>query len=158
VPVTFEAVPVVFWLSVGTSAAAIARNVGTPAVPFGADRNVLALCDAKLDAVTASVPPSVRDPEVVTVPLRLSPLTVPVPPTEVTVPAFDVKPEGLLAGYAPKAVKAAPAEVAPVPPLAIATVPVTFDAVPVVFWLRVGNVQFVKVPEEGVPSAPPGTR
>src|ERR1700733_10583563 len=29
--------------------------------------------------------------------------------------------------------------VAPVPPLAIPTVPVTFDAVPVVFWLSVGT-------------------
>jgi hypothetical protein len=38
----------------------------------------------------------------------------------------------------------------------MATTPVTFDAVPVVFWLSVGNVQFVRVPEEGVPSAPPG--
>jgi hypothetical protein len=97
VPVTLAAVPVVFWLSVGTSAATIARNVGVPAVPLGADRNVLAVCDAKLEAVTASVPPSVSEPDVVTVPLRLSPLTVPVPPTEVTVPVFEVKPDGLLA-------------------------------------------------------------
>ena len=29
-------------------------------------------------------------------------------------------------------------------------------ALPVVFWLSVGNVQFVSVPDEGVPSAPPG--
>ena len=35
--------------------------------------------------------------------------------------------------------KAALAVVCPVPPLAIATVPVTFDAVPVVFWLKVGK-------------------
>ena len=88
---------------------------------------------------------------------------------------------------------AACAVVPPVPPLAIATVPVTFAAVPVVFWLpavltpgklmlaeplndtppmvravwrvvavaalpvvlwfSVGKVQFVKVPEDGVPSA-----
>ena len=34
----------------------------------------------------ASVPPSVRLPEVVTVPVRVIPLTVPVPPTLVTVP------------------------------------------------------------------------
>lgn len=32
----------------------------------------------------------------------------------------------------------------------------TDPALPVVFWLSVGNVQFVSVPEEGVPSAPPG--
>jgi hypothetical protein len=30
-------------------------------------------------------------------------------------------------------------------------------ALPVVFWLSVGNVQFVSVPDEGVPSAPLGT-
>ena len=47
--------------------------------------------------------------------------------------------------------------VAPVPPLATETVPVTLDAVPVVFWFRVGNVQLVRVPEDGVPSAPPST-
>ena len=44
---------------------------------------------------------------------------------------------------------------APVPPLATATTPVTFAAVPVVFWLNVGqlNVPDVKLPEVGVPSA-----
>ena len=35
--------------------------------------------------------------------------------------------------------------------LVVATLP----ALPVVFWFNVGNVQFVKVPEDGVPSAPP---
>ena len=35
-PVTLDAVPVVFWLSVGTSAATIARKVGAPAEPSGA--------------------------------------------------------------------------------------------------------------------------
>ena len=33
-----------------------------------------------------NVPPKVRLPEVVTVPVNVKPLTVPVPPTEVTVP------------------------------------------------------------------------
>ena len=44
--------------------------------------------------------------------------------------------------------------VKPVPPLAIATVPVTLDAVPVVFWLKVGqvNVPVLKLPDVGVPS------
>jgi hypothetical protein len=42
-----------------------------------------------------------------------------------------------------------------VPPLATATVPVTLAAVPVVFWLSVGNVQLAKLPEAGVPNAPP---
>ena len=53
--------------------------------------------------------------------------------TLVTVPVLLVYPLGLDAGYAPKLVNAAEAVVAPVPPLAIATVPVTLDAVPVVF-------------------------
>ena len=34
-----------------------------------------------------SVPPRVNEPDVVTVPVSVMPLTVPVPPTEVTVPA-----------------------------------------------------------------------
>ncbi len=34
---------------------------------------------------------------------------------------------------------------------------VAVAALPVVFWFRVGNVQFVRVPEEGVPIAPPFT-
>ena len=48
---------------------------------------------------------------------------------------------------------AAFAVVAPVPPLAIATVPVTLLAVPVVFWLKVGqvNVPVLKSPDCGVP-------
>jgi hypothetical protein len=36
-------------------------------------------------------------PDVVTVPERDRPLVEPVPPTEVTVPVFEVKPDGLLA-------------------------------------------------------------
>ena len=84
-----EAVPVVFWLSVGTSAATSARNVGVPAEPLGAASTVLALCDAKSDGVTASVPPNVKLPLVVTVPVRVNPLTVPVPPTLVTVPVVE---------------------------------------------------------------------
>lgn len=43
VPVTLLAVPVVFWFRVGTSAATIARNVGTPAVPLGAAKKKLAV-------------------------------------------------------------------------------------------------------------------
>jgi hypothetical protein len=45
--------------------------------------------------------------------------------------------------------------VTPVPPEATARVADKPAAVPVVFWFNVGNVQFVKVPEDGVPSAPP---
>ena len=36
VPVTLAAVPVVFWFSVGMSAATMALKVGAPAVPLGA--------------------------------------------------------------------------------------------------------------------------
>jgi hypothetical protein len=35
--------PVVFWFSVGMSAATIALNVGAPATPFGAAKTVLAV-------------------------------------------------------------------------------------------------------------------
>ena len=54
-----------------------------------------------------------------------------------------------------KAVIAAACVVCPVPPLAKLTVPVTLLAVPVVFWLNVGqvNVPVLKLPEVGVPSA-----
>ena len=68
------------------SAATTALKVGTPAAPFGAARNVLAVWLAKLEGKTDNVPPSVKLPLVVTVPLRLKPLTVPVPLTLVTVP------------------------------------------------------------------------
>ena len=46
--------------------------------------------------------------------------------------------------------------VTPVPPEATAKVAESPAAVPEVFWLSVGNVQFVSVPLDGVPSAPPG--
>jgi hypothetical protein len=44
-----------------------------------------------------SAPPRVSVPEVVTDPVSVMPLTLPAVPTEVTVPVFDVKPDGLLA-------------------------------------------------------------
>jgi hypothetical protein len=50
---------------------------------------------AKLEEVTESVPPRVKLPEDVTVPLSESPLTVPVPPTEVTVPVLAVAPAAI---------------------------------------------------------------
>lgn len=47
---------------------------------------------------TASVPPSVSVPDVVIAPpVKVKPVEPPEPETEVTVPVFDVKPEGLLA-------------------------------------------------------------
>jgi hypothetical protein len=84
--------PVVFWFSVGTSAATIVLKVGTPAAPLGAAKNVFAVCDEKFEGRTARVPPSVRLPVEVTVPVRVRPETVPVPPTEVTVPVVDEVP------------------------------------------------------------------
>ena len=47
-------------------------------------------CDVKL--TLDNVPPSVRLPEVVTVPVNVMPFTVPVPPTDVTVPVLAVAP------------------------------------------------------------------
>ena len=43
VPVMFDAVPVVFWFKVGTSAATKARKVGDPFDPFGAAKKVFAV-------------------------------------------------------------------------------------------------------------------
>ena len=119
--------------------------------------------------VSDKVPPNVSEPLPVTVPVRVNPETVPVPPTEVTVPVvLDVPApiavrnaaasrlltvlSALMRGkliaatfvsvnrfepsvVAPRLVRAAAAVVAPVPPLATATVPVTLAEVPVVFWL-----------------------
>ena len=109
------------------------------------------------------MPPKVKLPDAVTVPLRDSPLTVPVPLTLVTVPApmavrneVSLKEETVLSALnrgnvtalglvivkrlppsvvAPRPVRAPGAVVAPVPPFAMATVPVTLAAVPDVFWL-----------------------
>ena len=44
--VRVAALPVVFWLSVGISAATTARNVGTPAKPVGAAKIKFAVLDA----------------------------------------------------------------------------------------------------------------
>jgi len=52
-----------------------------------------------------SVPPSVSEPDVVTVPVSVMPLTVPVPPTEVTVPVPAVE-EIVKLGYVPVTVVA----------------------------------------------------
>ena len=49
-----------------------------------------------------------------------------------------------------------PAVVAVVAVVAVAALPVQEPELPVVFWFSVGKVQFAKLPDEGVPSAPPG--
>ena len=74
--------------------------------------------------ISSSVPPSVKFPELVTVPVRVSPLTVPVPPTLVTDPLLaetysKAEPPELTASTCP----ADPKAVRFVPPLAIARVP-----------------------------------
>ena len=50
VAVTFSAVPVVFWFSVGMSAATMARKDGVPAAPLGAARKVLAVSELSATA------------------------------------------------------------------------------------------------------------
>ncbi len=50
-----------------------------------------------------------------------------------------------------RALNHAEAVVWPVPPLAIATTPVTFAAVPVVFWLRVGKSAAIAMLRTPVP-------
>ena len=64
----------------------------------------------------------------------------------VTVPTFDVYPAGLLAGYAPKFVRAVAASAAPVPPLATANVPPRVS-VPLVVIGEPENVSPVVPPE-----------
>ena len=65
---------------------AVAASVAP--VPPLAIGSVPLTCDDRL--TPESVPPSVRLPEVVTDPERVRPLTVPVPPTDVTVPVLVV--------------------------------------------------------------------
>jgi len=62
----------------------LANVVDVVPVPPFAMGNVPVTCDVKL--TLANVPPSVKLPDVVTVPVRVIPLTVPVPVTEVTEP------------------------------------------------------------------------
>ena len=83
VAVTFAAVPVVFWLSVGTSADTSARNVGATAEPDdGPARTVFAVC---VKAVAVTVPLVVTAVEGVLLSIIPSPVKV----TEVTVPLPD---------------------------------------------------------------------
>ena len=82
-------------------------------VPPLAIGSVPETCEVRL--TPESVPPSVIEPDEVTVPVSVRPLTVPAPATEVTVPA-------------PRLVRAVAASVAPVPPLATAkAVPDQFE-------------------------------
>jgi hypothetical protein len=62
-------------------------------------------------------------------------------------------------GHVPEIVTFVPATkdgvAVPVPPEATAKIEDNPAAVPVVFWFSVGNVQFTKLPDDGVPNAPP---
>jgi hypothetical protein len=84
VAVMLPAVPVVFWLSVGTSAATKERNVGAPELPLGPANTVLADWDWKEARV--------RFPDVVTgVLVMLNRPVLSTNPTAVTVPPDDVE-------------------------------------------------------------------
>ena len=52
--------------------------------------------------------------------------------------------------------RAVAASVAPVPPFATATVPVTLAAVPVVFWFSVGMSVATRARKDGTPADPDG--
>ena len=106
----------------------LAKVVDVVPVPPLAMGRIPLTCVVRLTPL--SVPPRVRLPVVVTVPVSVMPLTVPVPPTDVTVP---------LPVPAPRLARAAAAEVAPVPPLAITNVPASTTA-PVVGLLGVKPV------------------
>ena len=69
-------------------------EVVTPVPPF-ATGSVPDTCVVKL--TPESVPPKVKEPELVTVPDKVIPFTVPVPDTEVTVPALAFVHDGLAA-------------------------------------------------------------
>ena len=114
-------------VSLAVTMVALTPAVEVPVPPFAIGRMPLT-CVVRLTPL--SVPPSVRLPAVVTVPVSVMPLTVPVPPTDVTVP---------LPVPAPRLARAAAAEVAPVPPLAITNVPASTTA-PVVGLLGVNPV------------------
>ena len=104
----------------------LAKTVPIPVVPVPplAMGKTPVTCVVRLTPL--SVPPRVKLPAVVTVPVSVMPLTVPVPPTLVTVPA-------------PRLARAAAADVAPVPPLAITNVPASTTA-PLVGLLGVNPV------------------
>ena len=84
-----------------------------------------------LDEEIDTVPPSVRLPVVVTVPVSVIPLTVPVPPTDVTVPllsaAIDIVPVPLVT-------------VIPVPPVSVALAKVFPVVLPINSWPLVYEV------------------
>ena len=98
--------------------------VGDEIVKFGyVPVTVVAPEPVRATTWSGAVLVTVMEPDVVTGPPEtLTPVPA-VKLTLVTVPVFDVKPDGLLAGYAPRFVSAVGALVAPVPPLAMATVP-----------------------------------
>lgn len=80
--------------------------------------------------------------------------------TDVTVPPPPLAVELMVwLGQVPVMVTLVPATKAgvavPVPPDATAKIEDKPAAVPEVFWFKVGNVQFAKLPEDGVPKAPP---
>ena len=133
VPVTLEAVPVVFWFHVGT----VPDNWEYGRLKELSVVSVLFALAVMLAAVPVVFWFSVGNVQFVKVP-------------DAGVPKAGVTSVGLVA----KTTEPVPvAVVDPVPPFSMATIPVTFAAVPVVFWFNVGNVQFVSVPDAGVPKA-----
>jgi hypothetical protein len=80
----FEAVPFVFWLKVGQVKVPVLKfpEAGVPSA--GVIRVGLFARTTEPVPVPVIVPPRVKFPVLVTVPLRVRPLTVPVPPTDVT--------------------------------------------------------------------------
>lgn len=106
---------------------------------------------------TEPVPVAVVDPvpPLATGRVPVTPVVKGRPVTLVSVPLDGVPKAGVTSvGLVAKTTEPVPvAVVDPVPPFSMATIPVTFAAVPVVFWFNVGNVQFVSVPDAGVPKA-----
>ena len=154
-----------------------ATDVKPPNVRLVAPREILVVPMVKELFVNAAlamllnVPPKVKLPELVTVPVKVKPLTLPAPETEVTVPPPDAltccNTNAVVANCVVFVFKAAVGavgvpvnagltlktllpepvlDVTPVPPLATGKTPVTPD-------VKGKPVTLVIVPEEGVPNA-----
>lgn len=163
-PVTLDAVPVVFWFKVGKLQLAklpvdgVPRagvtNVGEFAntlapLPVLSVRAVARLAEVKDPKEVTLLPLELTAPErlgivLTVVAVKLVAVPVILVPTRVEgVPRFGVIKVGeVLSTLLPLPVLV----VTPVPPFPTRTKPVTLDAVPVVFWFKVGKVQLTKLP------------
>ena len=128
---------------VGVVSAGEVEKTRLPAVPVSLVKAVARLAELGVARNSATLVPSPLTPVDIGRPVH----EVSVP--EVGVPRMGVTSVGLVASaFAPEPVEV----VTPVPPDKTASVAESPAAVPEVFWLSVGKVQFAKFPDVGVPS------